>query len=841
MCDFDRKDKVYCTPEDNTTKLEELLTTLSNLIRLPKIQKSRQPRIAAMMALGRMLSHTSDEQYLNLATSAFGQWCLQALQSSLRELRIAAGRTLPVFLRDSLKSAVYSKNRLVAFDFLRNLSDQGDVALQETCILAWGQIARKIDDGDEMNLVLLKLVEYLGHPNALVCGLAFDEMQRICNHSPFSAMKIFAPYWRTIAVTVVQDLQRRPQMAQQISDLLAISVQDFLVLTQIHTIPFFVLTKKQDVLQRIADACGCSIMALCREHNNLAGILANILLRSSNDAESLVMALLNAVSPEFEHVDCAELLNSEPQSTATELLKSAGEDNEAKRPKAHQALHFLADVTHGRPGSSRGATRKMDVVGPFFENHVLGIMAILADTINDGRGPQPRLEKIKCLGAIREMIRIAKGYVSNGLPQICACLHSAIGNEELSNIAFQAWIVMMDTLGEDDIAILVDPTFALIVHYWDFFLPTTQAQAYEMVSRLLKSHTSMIREIVHTLPSLAGIPLMSKFEEELGKFKVQMVVKHHFQAFSQRCQNENATVVTRALTELAIYLENHQGWLHETAASEQPDPVVSHLTRSILDASVRLNESNLDISILCAKCLGLIGCIDPTRIEAGREKKEILVLSNFTRDEDIRDFIIFFLREVLVKAFLSATNSRSQGFLAYAMQELLSLGDFQSSVGPRSRDVPFDANSQRWHSLPESIRTLLTPFLDSKYFVTAGVAQSPCNYPLFNPEMSHRQWLRAFTYDLLKKDLGGGMVRQLFSVLSRIIRSHDITISEVLLPFAVSNVVLNGTEQEKLDIAREMLAVLDQPLLNKTSLKENLILCSQVSLHFIYRSLSFTD
>lgn len=60
----------------------------------------------------------------------------------------------------------------------------------------------------------------------------------------------------------------------------------------------------------------------------------------------------------------------------------------------------------------------MDVIGPFFETHVLGIMALLADTINDGKGPQPVLEKIRCLGAIREMIKLARSHVSNGLPQV---------------------------------------------------------------------------------------------------------------------------------------------------------------------------------------------------------------------------------------------------------------------------------------------------------------------------------------------------------------------------------------------------------------------------------------
>ena len=261
------------------------------------------------------------------------------------------------------------------------------------------------------------------------------QIQRVSNHSQFSAMKLFAPYWRTIAVTVVQDIHCRPQVAQQISDLLAMSVSEFLSMTQIHTVPFFVLTKKQDILQRIADACGQSIMVLCREHNNLAAILSCVLLRTSSDVESLVMALLNAVSPEFGNVDFPDLLKSEPQSTASELLKAAGENDEVVRAKvsrtlvrsgivtsnpmkAHQALHFLAETTHGKSASGRGTARKVDSIGPFFEIHVLGIMALLADTINDGKGPQPILEKIRCLGAIREMIKLAKSHVSNGLPQV---------------------------------------------------------------------------------------------------------------------------------------------------------------------------------------------------------------------------------------------------------------------------------------------------------------------------------------------------------------------------------------------------------------------------------------
>ena len=165
-------------------------------------------------------------------------------------------------------------------------------------------------------------------------------------------------------------------------------------------------------------------------------------------------------------------------------------------------------------------------------------------------------------------------------------------------------MVMISILGEDEVGPLVDPTFAIIAQHWELFDPETQGQAYDMISQLLKSHPGLIREIVNTIPSLATIPLMSKFEDELRKVKAQMDIKHQYQAFSQRCRNENATVVSRALLELETYLTANQSFIHEAAVREQPDPVVSQLTRSVLDSCVLFNDSHPSISVLAAKCLG---------------------------------------------------------------------------------------------------------------------------------------------------------------------------------------------------------------------------------------------
>lgn len=146
------------------------------------------------------------------------------------------------------------------------------------------------------------------------------------------------PYWRTIAPTVARDLQSRPQTAQYLSDLLAMSVSEFLCLTQVYTVPYLVLTKRRDILQRIADASGRTVMSLCMDHSNMAAILACILMHSSVDVENLIMALFNAISEEFRNLDSVELLRTEPILIASELLKMAGENNEAQRLKVSRGI-----------------------------------------------------------------------------------------------------------------------------------------------------------------------------------------------------------------------------------------------------------------------------------------------------------------------------------------------------------------------------------------------------------------------------------------------------------------------------------------------------------------------
>ena len=78
----------------------EAIATFSNLIKSTAFLDSRRPRVLAMIALRRFTVHFTSPSFVDFEQSILGQWCLQSLKSSIRELRVAAGYVTSVNPRD---------------------------------------------------------------------------------------------------------------------------------------------------------------------------------------------------------------------------------------------------------------------------------------------------------------------------------------------------------------------------------------------------------------------------------------------------------------------------------------------------------------------------------------------------------------------------------------------------------------------------------------------------------------------------------------------------------------------------------------------------------------------
>lgn len=99
------------------------------------------------------------------------------------------------FVLPTLPPDVRRANFVIVLEWLRNLSEKNDMPLQEACILTLCRLARfvhrrrllsstyaahhvinRVSEDDEKNIILLRLLEYLGHPNPYVCAVAYNEV-----------------------------------------------------------------------------------------------------------------------------------------------------------------------------------------------------------------------------------------------------------------------------------------------------------------------------------------------------------------------------------------------------------------------------------------------------------------------------------------------------------------------------------------------------------------------------------------------------------------------------------------------------------------------------------------
>jgi serine/threonine-protein kinase ATR len=146
-----------------------------------------------------------------------------------------------------------------------------------------------------------------------------------------SLRKLFSPFWRSISAGVVKQLQSKPQIAQLLSELLGIDLIDFLKMTQSFTLPYLILWKRVELVERVAQACGMDAASVC--HENMPAIMALLLTQDVDNIENFTMSLLEGASAEFKEVSIAELVRPEAISIAAELLKVASDEDDDKKAR----------------------------------------------------------------------------------------------------------------------------------------------------------------------------------------------------------------------------------------------------------------------------------------------------------------------------------------------------------------------------------------------------------------------------------------------------------------------------------------------------------------------------
>jgi serine/threonine-protein kinase ATR len=129
-------------------------------------------------------------------------------------------------------------------------------------------------------------------------------------------------------------LHNKPQKAQFLSDLTEQSVPSLLLATQTEILPHLVLTKRKDIIQRIATARQTSIQdVLIQPRKNLAGILALLICQPVADVETTTMDILLAIAPALQgnNRTLSHWVKLDPTLIACEILGAAADQHPSRR------------------------------------------------------------------------------------------------------------------------------------------------------------------------------------------------------------------------------------------------------------------------------------------------------------------------------------------------------------------------------------------------------------------------------------------------------------------------------------------------------------------------------
>lgn len=789
------------------TNCAAAVQAMTEIVSLPQFRMRHRPRVWAIPTIQEGISKTTGASALSLKQSVLGKCLLSSLHSSQRELRIAAGQCLPCFLRDDLPDGLTQANRHDALEYLRHLSDRDVSSEHETLIGAWSQVAQACGDR-ELHLVLLRLTEYLGHPNSLVSAVAHDELGRLATARGQTAKEMLSPFWSSVAVSVAQDLQTRPQKADLMCDLLEVDLDGFLAETQSYTVPTLVLTKKKDILQRVANArrAGSPIYDLIMaSKTTMAATAALLLLQPVNDPEEAGNECLSAASSTFRGEDMALIVKTDAPRIACELLKLTAEAADGRKTRHYRSFQIFAAIAVGR---SRGSAKGNKVLYDFFSTHSLGVMFHFSEALDGVTTHTGPLEKLRNVQALKEMVHLSKSHASIALPQIRAFLQSAMSRPELCEAAFLVLLELLAVLESNFVAQMLGQTFALLIEHWNSLTQETQYLAHVRIDELTDSHQAVFLDNVMYLPALGGIPALSKVAGTIADHQSNRSIPIRCQAYEKRMRDESHVVVRQALRELVPFLTRQQDFIHTAATSEQPVPVLAQLVRAIFDVMATHGSQDDEVAELCSRALGIIGCLDPNRVEAPRTKRQVLVLTNFLKASEATEWVVALLEEVLIKAFRAGTNPRAQGFMAYVIQELLRFTGINPETLSKTRSSVLTEADQKWLAFPEHVRITLTPFVTSKYHIFNPAEKPPDRkYPGFTSDVDYVSWIRSLVYDLMFKAKGDNP-KMIFPLIARLVRTNDTAIANYLLPYVALNVVLDGTVKETEGITQEFLAVL---------------------------------
>lgn len=466
--------------------------------------------------------------------------------------------------------------------------------------------------------------------------------------------------------------------------------------------------------------------------------------------------------------------------------------NPAKQEKVSKALSMLQRIQTGENRSNL----------EFIKDEFLSIIHHINTKFLD---PKEELkEKEQLLASLNFLLPHINNYLNSMRHKIISSLDLAAKYPPLHDSVCNVYETFVKSLEVQHLGSILSQIFVNLVT-----LLTTSPQVEGKVAGIfhyliIQNQISLQPYFRHIsfVPSVSSSPSMNQIFRILQE-SAPKTLKELLEEMIQQIQHENLNVRIFALKKLSKELKKHQSEVNQLIKGEPVDPTIARLLKFLL---VGCREPRPPARKAYGKCLGLLGAIDPARVDIIIKPQVKL----HTVDVHMATELV---EEYLSKAFRAARDTKAQDRAAYAIQELLAfLRCSQDATMLLSEVLPKKPTSQQkrsleiWTRFKEETREVITPFLTSTYELKTQIVQTMTTPIYCNVRNGYREWLARWAGQLISGSKGE--TTPIFQACRGVVKD-DIDTALYLLPHLLLNVLAGGVDVDIDNIREEMLAVLN--------------------------------
>lgn len=703
-------------------------------------------------------------------------------------------------LRGSVEESIYVRLKRQ----LQRCIDSKDVAREEALLSVIGCVCVSLSREWVIKAFSLLLHTYISHPQSFLRSTAFCEVQKMIQSRHMSPARFFVAHQEPLCQYVVSYIHKM-RLADD-SDKGCIhclrTLDDLAVLfdfgNSIQLINSKVKCFLPPLVYESTPAASAILKVLSQELgltkqmmllNNVRYIFSYIVRNCSPDRLAHAMDFLEAEAG----IGVDRLLLAEGPNTYNQLLLHI-----SRSPKAVlNGLVYLSEkeALAGDRSSQVSVQSEKDLPS-LLKPKLLGILAFF-NSLLLGMHLEIEQKRLGLESLIYLMDLLGSQHLTPVRLKLMAILRMSLMLEQMRDLALKSWSCFVHNIEMTALGTLLNEIVVSLLPLLDEHVE----QVSDIFTFLFVKCRSALQPHFNEIYYMPSHPQLTAVNQVLWECHNSQPAENRLQTrvsqLLRDCRHEQADVRRYAAVSLRTLLQSNRMVVLDLITScESLSPLLSDLVVTVLTGC---QDSDRGARLAFAECFGEIGAVDPGKLS--RLSRQIPRKATLVKDS-VRsaEFAVQLITE-LIRAFLAAKDTRAQDCCSFALQETLIAYECSPHKSESSQGLKI------WSSFPDHHRELLEPHLDSNYKRTKEETGNVAPVPIYCSRQgkSYAMWLCRWL-DLLISQIEND-TRKMFESCS-VVCKHFVQVAAFLLPYLVTEVILQGRDEQLKRISDEMTAVI---------------------------------